>query len=94
MMKHILAGLLALLWLPAAQAINEADLLPVHNPLTLFGFPKTGWKPWQLFDGTPVLVPAAFNTEADANGDLLMYPEGDRGAPPSARMPRGASISK
>lgn len=67
----------------------EADLLPVHNPLTLFGFPKTGWKPWHLFDGTPVLVPAAFNTEADANGDLLMYPEGDRGAPPSARMPRG-----
>jgi hypothetical protein len=67
----------------------EADLLPVDNPLTLFGFPKTGWKPWHLFDGTPVLVPAAFNTEADANGDLLMYPEGDRGAPPSGRMPRG-----
>ena len=59
----------------------DADVLPVHNPTTLFGFPKTGWKPWHLFDGTPVLVPAAFNTEADENGDLLMYPEGDRGVP-------------
>ena len=67
----------------------EADLLPVPNPSTMFGFPKTGWKPWRLFDGTPVLVPAAFNIEPDENGDLLMYPEGDRSVPPSARMPRG-----
>jgi hypothetical protein len=67
----------------------EADVLPVPAPKTLFGFPNTGWKPWRLFDGTPVLVPEAFNTEPDANGDILMYPEGDRGFPPSARMPRG-----
>jgi hypothetical protein len=67
----------------------EADVLPVHNPTTMFGFPNTGWKPWRLFDGTPVLVPEGFNTEADANGDVLMYPEGDRSVPPSARMPRG-----
>jgi hypothetical protein len=70
------------------QAVG-ADVLPVPNPTTLFGFPRTGWKPWQLFDGTPVLVPAAFNTEPDKNGDILMYPEGDRGVPPSGRMPRG-----
>jgi hypothetical protein len=67
----------------------EADVLPVHNPTTMFGFPNTGWKPWRLFDGTPVLVPEGFSTEADANGDVLMYPEGDRSVPPSARMPRG-----
>jgi hypothetical protein len=67
----------------------EADVLPVPTPTTLFGFPKTGWKPWRLFDGTPVLVPAAFNTEPDENGDILMYPEGDRSVPPSARMPQG-----
>jgi hypothetical protein len=66
-----------------------ADVLPVPNPTTLFGFPNSGWKPWRLFDGTPVLVPEAFNTEPDENGDILMYPEGDRSAPPSARMPRG-----
>ena len=47
------------------------------------------WKPWTLFDGTPVLVPEAFNTEPEPNGDILMYPEGDRSAPPSGRMPKG-----
>jgi uroporphyrinogen-III decarboxylase len=74
--------------LDLVQAVG-ADVLPVPNPKTLFGFPNTDWKPWRLFDGTPVLVPAAFNTEPDKNGDILMYPEGDRGVPPSARMPRG-----
>jgi len=56
---------------------------------TFFGFRKEGWKEWRLFDGTPVLVPGKFNTTPEANGDILMYPEGDRGAPPSGRMPSG-----
>jgi hypothetical protein len=34
-------------------------------------------------------VPGAFKTEPDANGDILMYPEGDTSVPPSARMPNG-----
>jgi hypothetical protein len=55
----------------------------------MFGFENTDWKPWVTFDGTPVLVPGAFNTEPDANGDILQYPEGDRSAPPSGRMPKG-----
>ena len=54
---------------------------------TLFGFKQEGWKPWTTFDGTPVLVPAGFNTEPEPNGDLLLYPEGDKCAPPSGRMP-------
>ncbi len=66
-----------------------ADVLPVPAYTTLFGYKREGWKPWRLFDGTPVLVPEAFNTEADENGDILMYPEGDRSVPPSARMPQG-----
>jgi hypothetical protein len=36
-----------------------------------------------------VLVPGAFNTDPEPNGDILMYPEGDRSAPPSGRMPQG-----
>jgi len=48
-----------------------------------------GWKEWRLSDGTPVLVPEAFNTEPEPNGDVFMYPEGDRSAPPCARMPSG-----
>jgi hypothetical protein len=65
------------------------DVLPLNATRTFFGFRNEGWKPWTLFDGTPVLVPAAFNTESEPNGDVLMYPEGDRSAPPSGRMPSG-----
>jgi hypothetical protein len=54
----------------------------------LFGFKNEGWKPWTTFDGTPVLVPEGFNTEPESNGDILMYPEGDKTAPPSGRMPK------
>jgi hypothetical protein len=41
-----------------------------------------------MFDGTPVLVPAGFNTEPEPNGEILMYPEGDKSVPPSGRMPK------
>jgi len=34
-------------------------------------------------------VPGGFNVTVDANGDTLMYPEGDTMAPPSGRMPKG-----
>jgi len=66
-----------------------ADVLPIPAPATMFGFRREAWKPWRLADGTPVLVPGAFNTEPEANGDILMYPEGDRSAPASGRMPQG-----
>jgi len=65
------------------------DVLPLDSGGTMFGFPRTGWKPWTLFDGTPVLVPDGFNIEPDTNGDILMYPAGDRSVPPSGRMPNG-----
>ena len=56
---------------------------------SVFGFVHADWKPWTLFDGTPVLVPQAFNTEPEESGEILMYPEGDHSAPPSGRMPKG-----
>ena len=65
------------------------DVLPLSSPRTMFGFRNEDWRPWTLFDGTPALVPAGFNTEPEENGDILMYPEGDRSAPPSGRMPAG-----
>lgn len=65
------------------------DVIGLSSPTTFFGFKNEGWKEWTTFDGTPVLVPAAFNTEPDPNGDILQYPEGDRTAPPSGRMPAG-----
>ncbi len=65
------------------------DVIGLGVPATLFGFRNEGWKPWTTFEGTPVLVPEGFNTEPDENGDVPMYPEGDRSVPPSGRMPKG-----
>ncbi|MDP3062546.1 MAG: uroporphyrinogen decarboxylase family protein [Chloroflexota bacterium] len=65
------------------------DTVPLVGANTMFGFPNSDWKPWRLFDGTPVLVPGLFNTEPNERGEILMYPEGDRTAPPSGRMPKG-----
>jgi uroporphyrinogen-III decarboxylase len=64
------------------------DTAAVQLPSTLFGFPNTNWKPFDLFDGTPALVSEFFNFTTDRDtGDLLMHPKGDRTAPPCARMP-------
>lgn len=65
------------------------DVAGLSSPTTMFGFKNENWKPWKLFDGTPVLVPEKFNTEPDSEGNILMYPRGDRTAPPCARMPKG-----
>ena len=65
------------------------DVLPLGGPRNLFGFRNENWKPWRLFDGTPVLVPEAFNTQPEADGSILMYPEGDHSVPASGVMPPG-----
>jgi hypothetical protein len=65
------------------------DVVGLGGRKNIFGFRSEGWKPWTTFQGTPVLVPEAFNTEPEPTGDILMYPEGDRSAPPSGRMPKG-----
>jgi hypothetical protein len=59
-----------------AEALG-VDVVGLHGPRTMFGFRNEGWKAWRTFDGTPVLVPAGFNTDPEPNGDILMYPEGD-----------------
>ena len=67
----------------------HVDVVGVPAIKNLFGFKNTDYKPWTLFDGTPVLVPGGFNTVPEKNGDILMYPQGDRSAPPSGKMPKG-----
>ena len=64
------------------------DVIGLWNPKTMFGFKNEGWKEWTTFDGTPALVPEGFNTDPESDGDLLMYPEGDKSAPASGRMPK------
>ncbi|MHC4675714.1 MAG: uroporphyrinogen decarboxylase family protein, partial [Planctomycetota bacterium] len=56
---------------------------------TIFGFINQNWKPWKTQQGLDVLVAGDFNTKVEANGDTLIYPQGDTGAPPSGRMPKG-----
>jgi len=65
------------------------DTVGLMTRKNMFGFENGRWKPFTLFDGTPVLVPENFNVTTDAQGDILIYPEGDMSAPPSGRMPKG-----
>jgi hypothetical protein len=65
------------------------DTVSLAGTGTMFGFPLTGCREWQMADGTPVLVPSGFNTGYEPNGDLLQWPENDRTSAPSARMPAG-----
>ncbi|MFA6473226.1 MAG: uroporphyrinogen decarboxylase family protein, partial [Candidatus Latescibacterota bacterium] len=65
------------------------DVIGLSGTKNIFGYMNSGWKEWTMFDGTPVLVPEHFNTIPDKSGDILMYPQGDRSVPPSARMPKG-----
>ncbi len=71
------------------QALS-LDAVGVHGAGTMFGFKNEGWKPFTMFDGTPVLVPGQFNvTPADDSG-WFIYPEGDTSVPPSGWMPKGS----
>ncbi|HZP00411.1 MAG TPA: uroporphyrinogen decarboxylase family protein [Terriglobia bacterium] len=74
---------------PDLMAALGVDVVGLGSSKTMFGFKNEGWKPWTTFQGTPVLVPEGFNTEPDENGDILIYPEGDKSVPPSGRMPKG-----
>ena len=53
----------------------------------MFGFENRNWKPW-TFNGLDVLVPEDFRVTTDAEGGTLIYPKGDRSAPPSGHMPK------
>lgn len=62
-----------------------ADVVGLQRPVVAFGIRNEGWKPWQLFDGTPVEVPGGFCPEIEPSGDLLLrHPDGR----PLARMPK------
>lgn len=71
--------------------ILGVDTVPAKGKKNSFGFfnhePfKEYLTPW----GQTVLVPTAFNTTNDQNGDVLIYPEGDISENPSGRMPRSS----
>jgi len=71
------------------KQILGADCVCITKSRNIFGYENKDWKEWRLFDGTPVLVPGKFNTSIEKDGSLFQFPEGDRSAPPSAKMPAG-----
>ena len=64
--------------------VDTTALLGENN---FFGFKNENWKEWELFDGTPVLVPELFNTEKNKDGSIFMYAKGDKSYPPAAKIP-------
>lgn len=64
------------------------DVEGVYGPDTMFGYRNENWTPWRMDDGTEVLMSGNFRTTKDANGDTLVFPGGDRSAPPSGRLHR------
>ena len=70
------------------QALG-VDVVGLWGRSTIFGFKNIGWKPWKLQDGTDVQVSQQFEYTEDTNGDILVYPKGDRNAQPSGRLPKG-----
>jgi hypothetical protein len=70
------------------SGILGCDITGIPPRNNMFGFENSNWKEFRTFWGQEVLVPENFNTVLDGNGDLLIFPEGDVNAMPSARMPK------
>ena len=62
------------------------DVVGVFRPETNPGLAirRENWKPWRLFDGTPVEVPGDFNPVLEPDGGYAMVRDGV----PIARMPK------
>ena len=70
------------------RQVLELDVVGIDAPGTMFGFSCENWKPFEMNDGTPVLVPERFNYTKNETGDILMYPQGDTSVEPCAKMPK------
>jgi len=65
--------------------IDTTSIWPAGN---LFGFDNAPAKSFTMNDGTPVLVPEAFNMTYEPDGRLFQYACGDKNYPPSGVMPK------
>lgn len=69
------------------KQVLHLDVAGFNPPCNMFGFRDENFKPFDMPDGTPVMVPGKFNHTVDADGSILMYPEGDTSVPHCAKMP-------
>jgi uroporphyrinogen-III decarboxylase len=72
-----------------AEAMG-VDVAGVAPPADMFGNILDHWKAWRTPWGQEVLVPGSFHVSVDRRGDTLIYPQGDPGVPPCAKMPKAA----
>jgi hypothetical protein len=72
---------------PELMEVLGVDIVGLNPRTNIIGFESKNWKEFRMWWGQDVLVPGDFNTTTDSKGDLLLYPAGDKSAPPSARMP-------
>jgi hypothetical protein len=71
------------------RAALGIDVVGAPARKSLFGTEAKDWKAFTLFDGTPCLVPGAFNVTRAPDGGWHIYPEGDTSVGPSGHMPEG-----
>ncbi|MCU0456732.1 MAG: methyltransferase [Bacteroidales bacterium] len=64
------------------------DMIGLFGERNMFGIVQDNWKVHRTLWGQEVLFPGEFNYTYNDNGDILMYPEGDLSARPSAMMPK------
>jgi hypothetical protein len=68
--------------------VMEIDVIGLFGEKNMFGIKNKNWKVHKTHWGQEVLFPDGFNYTYNKNGDILMYPEGDVSAKPSAMMPK------
>lgn len=65
------------------------DVVGIWNDVTCFGYRNKDWKNWTLPDGTPGLVGGGCAMSVAEDGATYTYPQGDRSAKPSGKLPKG-----
>jgi len=69
------------------------DVLPLWNRGSLMGISNTNiTKPWQLADGTPLLMDQEFEYDVDSRGYTMVYCCGDRPEDYCVQMPPNGSF--
>ncbi|MCI8332891.1 MAG: methyltransferase [Clostridiales bacterium] len=67
------------------QALG-VDCVGIYTKGTLLGYRNENYKPWNLPDGTEVLMGGGFQCTYGDDGCTYTYPQGDTSVAPSARM--------
>lgn len=55
----------------------QSDCIGLNRLKVAFDIENWDWKPWQLWDGTDVLVPGGFHPETEPDGALVLKRDGE-----------------